>query len=83
MNMVFTFYSICVAVLSALRGERGQAMTVRDLYCTLDADQKVVIYDITRNEDFGCIADDIPLRYFGNFVNEIHTCNSTLFIFCE
>ena len=58
-------------------------MTVRDLYCTLDAGQKVVIYDITRNEDFGCIADDIPLRYFGNFVNEIRTCNSTLFIFCE
>ena len=58
-------------------------MTVRDLYCALDADQKVVIYDITRNEDFSCIADDIPLRYFGNYVNEIHTCNSTLFIFCE
>lgn len=61
----------------------GNIMSVKDLYCTLDANQKVVIYDITRNEDFGCIADDIPLRYFGNYVNEIRTCNSTLFIFCE
>ena len=58
-------------------------MTVRDLYCALDDYQKVVIYDITRNENFSCIADDIPLRYFGNYVNEIHTCNSTLFIFSE